>query len=133
MTTDGVLPCHSIWCLPPYRVLSVVFLLKLVGWLKRGVTLCFVTRKKLNSPVLSWVAGVTTLDKNAEATVGMLFVAKKNKQLHIIFDTRCVNVLFREPDHTTLLTASSFKSIGSPFSYAPWKSWVVRLFRYVTH
>ena len=102
----GSKPIDTVSCLPPEA--------KLVGWLKRGVALCFVTRKRLNSSVLSWVAGVTTLDKNAEATVGILFVAEKNKQPHVIFDTRCVNVLFREPDHTTLLTASSFKSIGSP-------------------
>ena len=60
MMTNVVLACHPSWGLPPYRVLgrhqstpSIVFLPNLVGWLKRGVTLCFVTRKRLNSSVLS--------------------------------------------------------------------------------
>ena len=54
--------CHISRGLLPFRVLglnqsapSVVFILRLVGWLKRGVTLCFVTRKRLNSSVLNWV------------------------------------------------------------------------------
>ena len=47
-----------------------------------------------------------TVDKDAETTVGFFFDAKKNKQLRVTFDTRCVNVLFREPGHTALPTAS---------------------------
>ena len=50
-------------------------------------------------------AGVITLDKYAEATFGIFFVAKKNKQLRVIFDTRCVNVLIPE----TEVTSSSVK------------------------
>ena len=78
-------------------------LVKRVGWLKRGVTLCYVTRKGLDSSGMSWVwsdhsriphwydpqldtakflhqasqAGVITLDRRAEATVCTFFVAKK--------------------------------------------------------
>ena len=62
MMVNAVLACHTSRCLLPYRVMgrnqstpSVVFLMRLAGWLKRSVTLCFATRKRLNSSVPGWV------------------------------------------------------------------------------
>ena len=51
------------------------------------------------------------LGKFAKAAVGIFSVAKKNKQLRVIFDARCANVLFRDPDRTALPTASSFSRL----------------------
>ena len=55
-----------------------------------------------------------TLDKYAETTVGIFFVAKRYQQLRVVSDTRCVNVLFREPDHTASPTASSNSRLEAP-------------------
>ena len=60
--TSVAVACNFSRGLPPYCVPGrsqstppVVLLLRIVGWLERGVTPCFATRKRLNSSVLSSV------------------------------------------------------------------------------
>eukprot|EP00959_Pyramimonas_sp_CCMP1952_P431480 9036658-Pyramimonas_sp.AAC.1 len=48
------------------------------------------------------------------ATVGCFFVAKKNKKLRVIFDTRYANLFFGRPARTALPTETALAAFENP-------------------
>ena len=61
-------------------------------------------------------AGIVGLGPQIEATVGIFFVAKSNGKQRIIFDTRIINTSYRDPEHTSLPSASAWANIQIPAS-----------------
>ncbi len=57
--------------------------------------------------------GMLRFDKanGRAASLGAFFVRKSNGQLRLIFDTRALNLLFRDPDTVALPTAAALSSI----------------------
>ncbi|CAK0851969.1 unnamed protein product, partial [Prorocentrum cordatum] len=59
--------------------------------------------------------GMVELKRDCDAaTVGCLFVAKKNQKLRVIFDTRYANLFFRRPARTALPTATALAAFENP-------------------
>ncbi|CAK0880538.1 unnamed protein product, partial [Prorocentrum cordatum] len=59
--------------------------------------------------------GMVELKRDCDAaTVGCFFVAKKNKKLRVIFDTRYANLFFGRPARTALPTATALAAFENP-------------------
>ena len=57
---------------------------------------------------------VISLQEKRDQNVGIFFVSKKDSSLRLIFDTRGINLLFKEPSKTVLPTAGTWGRLETP-------------------